>query len=251
MWTSAGEAGPLFCPKGVILLHTPSGGEGMGHCSWPEGPTIPTASQGTPVVGGAPGEAAEASGPRCWRAAGVAQPHPSSCRMPGLRPSHHWKRASGDNRCWPLPHCSPHPLGVPTGSPEPASRPPSSAARTGCGCTSPLTATTGSVASAPSTKVGRGCRASLVGRRHEPWGLVLYSDYRRTCLSLILFSFADRGCHTRSSLRGPAARGGDGDASRSCPSPEPPPGFASQSSYYQGPSKSRALCWAPDDHCLI
>ena len=58
--------------------------------------------------------------------------------------------------------CGPSPppplLAVPTGSLEPASQPPSSAARTGYGCTSHRMATTASVASAPSTKVGRAGR---------------------------------------------------------------------------------------------
>lgn len=58
--------------------------------------------------------------------------------------------------CGPSP--PPPPLPVPTGSLEPASQPPSSAARTGYGCTSHRMATTASAASVPSTKVGRAGR---------------------------------------------------------------------------------------------
>lgn len=154
-------------PKGVTLVNTPGRGRG-----WASAPGLkdPLSAQHLKVTQwwegplGEPAEAAQAPG--FWRAAWVAQPFPPAPGL-GRGPS---TMGSGDNGCWPLPHRYPRPLGVPTGSPEPASRPPSSAARTGCGCTSPLTATTGSVASAPNTKVGGDCRASSAGRRDESRG---------------------------------------------------------------------------------
>lgn len=82
--------------------------------------------------------------------------------------------------------CGPSPpsptLPVPTGSPEPASQPPSSAARTGCDCTSLRMATTASVASAPSTKVGR------AGRQRCP-------QTGCTCLCCPVLTCRPRGLH--------------------------------------------------------
>lgn len=82
--------------------------------------------------------------------------------------------------------CGPSPpsptLPVPTGSPEPASQPPSSAARTGCDCTSRRMATTASVASAPSTKVGR------AGRQRCP-------QTGCTCLCCPALTCRPRGLH--------------------------------------------------------